>query len=119
MRVVILGASKKAERYSNMALKRLVAAGHEVLPVNPAFDEIDGIRAYRDLSAVPLPVDTVTLYVGPGTVLAEADGIFALKPRRIISNPGTENAEFAARARSLGVDYLEACTLVLLSTGQF
>ncbi len=119
MRVVILGASKKAERYSNMALKRLVGAGHEVFPVNPALDEIDGLRVFRSLSEVPLPVDTVTLYVGPKSVLEEAERILALKPRRVISNPGTETPEFAARARELGIDYLEACTLVLLSTGQF
>lgn len=119
MRVVIVGASKKAERYSNMALKRLAAAGHEVIPFNPALDEIDGIPVYRELSAIPLPVDTVTLYVGPVVLRDLAEGILALKPRRIISNPGTESPEFAAQARELGIDYREACTLVLLSTNQF
>lgn len=119
MRVVIVGASKKPERYSNMALKRLVAAGHEVIPFNPSLDEIDGLAVYHELSAIPLPVDTVTVYVGPAILKDLVDGILALKPGRIISNPGTESPEFAARARELGIDYREACTLVLLSTNQF
>jgi hypothetical protein len=119
MRVAIIGASKNAERYSNMALKRLVAAGYEVFPVNPALDEIDGIRVYRSIRDLPLPVDTVTLYVGPDTLRSLEDEILALKPGRIIANPGTETTSLAERARALGIVYLEACTLVLLSTGQF
>jgi len=47
------------------------------------------------------------------------DDIIALRPRRIISNPGTESALMQQKAEEAGIEYLEACTLVLLSTGQF
>ena len=47
------------------------------------------------------------------------DYIMSLKPRRIIFNPGTENDELMRMAAKDGIDTLEACTLVMLSTGQY
>ncbi len=119
MRVVVLGASDKPDRYAYLALKRLVAAGHEPVPVNPSLDSIEGIPVVKRLADVPLPVDTVTVYVGPERFVPMIDGILALKPRRVIANPGTETRELAERAAGAGIEYLEACTLVLLGTGQF
>ncbi len=119
MRVVILGASSKPDRYSCLALKRLLAAGHEAIPVNPALESIEGVPVVGRLADVFLPVDTVTLYVGPERILPMIDDILALKPKRIIANPGTETRELASRALEAGIEYVEACTLVLLGTGQF
>jgi predicted CoA-binding protein len=119
MRVLIIGASKKAERYSNMAMKRLIDKNHEVVLFNPALDEIDGHPVINSLLPAQAGVDTVTLYVGPTHLEPMIDDIIAWAPRRIISNPGTESILMAERARKAGIEYLEACTLVLLSTGQF
>jgi predicted CoA-binding protein len=64
-------------------------------------------------------VDTVTLYVGPTISLTLKDKLIALKPRRVIFNPGTENAPLQLTLTSAGIACEEACTLVLLHTGQF
>ncbi|MDP1843656.1 MAG: CoA-binding protein [Sediminibacterium sp.] len=45
--------------------------------------------------------------------------MFSLHPKRIIFNPGTENEELEALAKSKGIEAIEACTLVMLNTGQF
>lgn len=119
MRVVVLGASAKPDRYAYLALKRLIAAGHEPVPVNPALDSIEGIPVVRRLADVPLPVDTVTIYLGPARLIPIIDEIVALKPRRVIANPGTETSELAVRAREAGIEYVEGCTLVMLGTGTF
>lgn len=119
MRVLIIGASRNPERYSYLAMKRLEAAGHEVLLYNPGIDDIEGRPVVRDLALVTGPVDTVTLYANPAHLEPLADRIITLSPRRIISNPGTESAVIQVKAAAAGVEYLEACTLVLLSTGQF
>lgn len=119
MRVLIIGASRNPERYSHLAIKRFEAAGHEVVLFNPGIDDIEGRPVVRDLALVSGPVDTVTLYVGPKHLEPLVDPILALSPRRIISNPGTESAVLRAKAAEAGIEYLEACTLVLLSTGQF
>jgi len=119
MRVLLIGASKKSERYANMAMKRLMEKKHEVVLFNPALAEIDGHPVANTFADIGLPVDTVTVYVGPRHLEPMMDDIIALGPRRIISNPGTESALMQKKAQEAGIEYLEACTLVLLSTGQF
>ena len=64
-------------------------------------------------------VDTVTLYLNPQNQKEYYDYILKLKPKRIIFNPGTENPELMRMAREQGVEPVEACTLVMLSTGQY
>lgn len=118
-RVVILGASDNPERYSHRALLSLLKHGHGVVPVHPKLAQIEGITVVADLSAISGPVDTVTMYVGAAISAGLADKLIALKPKRVIFNPGAENAELAAVLLKAGVTCEEACTLVLLSTGQF
>lgn len=118
MRVAILGASQKPERYSNKALHKLVENGHEVFPVHPALESIDGHPVYSSLSQLQ-NIDTLTVYVGPEISSQRAEEMIALKPRRIIFNPGTENPDLQQRLSAVGIPTLEACTLVLLSTHQF
>ncbi len=118
-KVVVLGASNKPERYAYKALVELTKHGHIVIPVNPALKEINGIKVINKLSDIKEKVDTVTLYVGPERLEAMIPEIIALKPKRIISNPGTESASMRSAAKNAGINYEEACTLVMLSTGQY
>lgn len=122
-RVLILGASDKSDRYSHMALLRLLGAGYVPVPVHPRLEKIEGISVFPNLDAEPLladgPIDTVTLYVNSRAVGENAEAIIALGPRRVIMNPGTENGEARKRFEGAGIETLEACTLVLLGTGQF
>ncbi|CBL47333.1 conserved hypothetical protein [gamma proteobacterium HdN1] len=118
-RTVVLGASPKAERYSNQAIRLLQKYGHEVVPVNPAFAEIEGLPTAKTLSDVQGEVDTLTLYVGPDRgepLLAE---MLALHPKRVIMNPGTESKRLADALQASGVEVVEGCTLVMLRTGQY
>ena len=117
--VAVLGASNNPERYSNMAVRRLREAGHHVIPVNPAFPAIEGLPVERSLGEIKEPVDTLTLYVGPQRLAALTDEILRLAPERVIFNPGTESPELAAALDRAGITHLEACTLVMLQTGQF
>ncbi|HTL69733.1 MAG TPA: CoA-binding protein [Candidatus Eisenbacteria bacterium] len=119
MNVAVLGASINPEKYSNMAVNLLAEKGHRVFPVNPSFKKIGPHDVYPALSDVPEPVDTLTLYVSRDLSTKLAPQILALRPRRIIFNPGAENAELEAQAAGLGIKTLNACTLVLLKTGQF
>lgn len=118
-RVVVIGASKNPERYSNKAIKMLLEYGHQPVPVAPALDQVEGLPALARPEEVSGAVDTVTMYVGPARQQDLLDAIIALKPRRVIFNPGTENVEAYARLAAAGIETTEACTLVLLRTGQF
>lgn len=119
MKVVVLGASPKEDRYSNKAVKALLEHGYEVIPVHPQCRKIHGLACARNLGEVAGPVDALTVYLNPERSGQAITEILKLEPRRIILNPGTENAELARQAREQGIAVQEACTLVLLSTGQF
>ena len=119
MNVAVLGASRKPERYSHKAVKLLAEEGHRPFPVHPGIREIDGLKAYRSLLDVEEPIDTVTVYVSAKTSSRVQDEIVACGAKRVILNPGAENAELGRRLSAIGVEVVEACTLVLLKTGQF
>ncbi len=118
-RVVVLGASKNPERYSNKAVRMLIEHRHEVVPVHPVESEIEGLKVVSKLNQVTGKVDTLTLYVSPDTLTPMQADIIKLNPGRIIFNPGTENPPLMQELRQHGLKVVEACTLVLLRTGQF
>ena len=119
MNVAILGASTNPDRYANKAQRLLVEHGHHVIPVTPNYPEVLGEPARASLGDIDQPVDTVTLYVGPARQDALLEPLLALRPRRVIFNPGTENTPIEQALEQAGIQTLRACTLVLLRTGQF
>ena len=117
--VVVIGASTNEERYSNKAMKMLAEYGHNPIPVAPAADTILGRKAFAKPADVTGKVDTVTMYVGPARQEGLVEQIVALKPRRVIFNPGTENQAAYDQLNAAGIETFEACTLVMLRTSQF
>lgn len=117
--VVILGASNKTDRYAYMAQQGLVNRGFRVLPVHPTIKEIDGVPVFTSLTDIKEPVNTITLYVGADRSTAVMQEILNLKPKRIIFNPGAENKTLLVEAKKQGIEALDACTLVMLSTNTF
>ena len=119
MNVAILGASNKPERYSYQAVKLLAEKGHSVFPVHPALAEIDGKPVFKRLTDILVALHTITVYLGPERSSALAEDLLASHARRVIFNPGAENPDLAQRLGSVGIETLNACTLVLLKTDQF
>lgn len=119
MNVAVLGASNKPERYSFKAVRLLREKGHTVLPVHPALAHVDGLPVWPSLKAIPDAVDTVTLYLSPRNQEPVMEELLNCGARRVIFNPGTENPELAERLRARSKEVVLACTLVLLTTGQF
>jgi predicted CoA-binding protein len=118
-RVVVLGASPKPERYSNKAVRLLVEKGYRVIPVHPVAEGIEGLAVSRRLTDIRGEIHTLTLYVSPDKSSALLEEIVGLNPQRVVFNPGTENPDLQAELQSRGIQTQEACTLVLLNTGQF
>ncbi len=118
-RVALLGATPKKDRYAYKAFQLLREKGHRVFPVRPSMDELEGVPVYSSLGDIPEPVDTLTVYVGPRRIEPLIEDVVNLAPGRVILNPGTESDALKARLDQAGIPYLEACTLVMLNTGQF
>jgi predicted CoA-binding protein len=100
-------------------MQMLKAHGHRAIPVNPAFSEVLGEKCYQRISEVPVPIDTLTMYVGAPRSEPLAQEIIDARPRRIIFNPGAENDHLASRAEAQGIEVVSGCTLVMLQTGMF
>jgi hypothetical protein len=117
--VAVLGASPKPARYANQCIRLLQDHDYRITPVHPRFDEIERLPVTASLDLIDDPVDTLTLYVGPRLLEPQADAIVRLKPGRVIFNPGTESASVQARLDRAGIEWFEACTLVMIKTDQF
>ncbi|THB73790.1 MAG: CoA-binding protein [Gammaproteobacteria bacterium] len=117
--VVILGASDNPERYSHRAQLLLQDHGHEVILVSPKVKEVNGTLVLPNLGPIKEHVHTLTMYVSAKISSNMIEEIVALSPERVIFNPGTENPELENALNDNGIDFEEACTLVLLNTGQF
>jgi hypothetical protein len=119
MKTLVIGASERSSRYAHQAVcllrehqEEVVATGIRAARIGEVVIET-GQPAFAD-------VDTVTLYIGPGRQDAALRRyVIGLQPRRVIFNPGTENALFAGELAGAGVEVVEGCTLVMLRTGQW
>ena len=120
MKTVVVGATPNPSRYAYLAAGMLKEYGYEFVPIGIKSGVIHG-EAIIDLRKRPWidNVDTITLYIGARHQPEWYDYLISLKPRRIIFNPGTENPEFESLLKQRGIEPEEACTLVLLRTGQY
>ncbi len=117
-KTLVIGASENPARYSNLAIHRLKNYQHPVVAIGNRTGVVAGIPIGTEKLKLD-EIDTVTLYLNPTLQKEYYDYIISLHPKRIIFNPGTENDELAELALQQGIKPVEACTLVLLSTGQY
>lgn len=117
-KTLVLGASTNVARYSNMAIKKLRRYGHEVVAIGKRSGQVDDV-VINTLHPEIDNLDTITLYLNPDNQKPYYNYILQQKPQRIVFNPGTENPELEKLAKENGIHAQEACTLVLLSIGEY
>jgi predicted CoA-binding protein len=117
-KTLVLGASENPDRYSNKAILKLLSKGQEVVAIGKKAGNVNGVEIVTE--QIPSEdIETVTLYLNPTHQIPYYDYILSLKPKRVIFNPGTENDELERIVAREGINVLESCTLVMLSTGQY
>jgi uncharacterized protein len=117
-KTLVLGASDKPERYSYLAINRLRDHGHPVVGIGKRITKVFDVPIAADKTPYT-DIDTVSIYLNPSHQKEYYQYILSLHPKRVIFNPGAENDEFYELAEAQGIQAIEACTLVLLSSGQF
>jgi predicted CoA-binding protein len=118
MKTLVIGASENPARYSNLAIRRLQEHGHEVVALGLREGDVNGVKIEK-VQRTFEGIHTITLYLNPGRQRELYDYILSLNPKRIIFNPGAENPELEKKAQAKGIETEEACTLVMLSIGNF
>lgn len=117
-KTLVLGASENALRYSNMAIRKLSQHKIETVAIGNKSGDVEGVKIEKE--QFPFEnIHTITLYLNPKNQEQYKEYILSLKPERVIFNPGTENSVFEKELIAKGIDAIEACTLVMLSTDQF
>ena len=117
-KTLVIGASENPDRYSYLAVEKLKKYGHPVIALGRK-SGIIGETKIETGKPQEEQIDTVTLYINPELQKQYADYIMLLHPKRLIFNPGTENDDLYQMAKANGIEPLEACTLVMLETGQY
>ncbi len=117
-KTLILGASTNPSRYSNIASKRLTQHQHETILLGKSEGYIAGLTIQTGFPQLS-NIHTVTMYLNANKQQQYYDYLLKLAPKRIIFNPGSENPELAKIAKSKGIEIIEACTLVMLSVGNY
>ncbi len=117
-KTLVLGASANPDRYSYLAVNKLTRYHHPVIAIGKRKGKAGDVEIETEQRPVT-DIDTITLYLNPQNQKPYYDYILSLKPKRIIFNPGTENEELYEAAKKNDIQVIEACTLVMLSTGQY
>ncbi len=117
-KTLVFGASLKPQRYSNMAVNRLRSHNLKTEAFGIKGGNIRDVQIKTNLDDFQ-NIHTVTLYMNPKRQAGYYRQILELHPKRVIFNPGTENPEFYKILEDRGIAVVIACTLVLLSTGQY
>jgi uncharacterized protein len=119
--VAIIGASADRSKFGNKAVRAYMQRGYQVFPVNPKLNEVEGLPAFPSISAVPVRPEQISVYLPPAVLLQVLPDIAAKGCDELWLNPGTESAEVLAEAERLGLNVVQACSIVGvgLSPSQF
>jgi len=117
--VAVIGASSNRRKFGNRALRAYRQQGYTVVPINPHETEVEGVKAYRSVLEFPGPIDMASFYVPPEVgeqVIAEVaqKGI-----PEVWLNPGAESDELIARAKSLRIQPIVACSIVAIGQNPY
>jgi predicted CoA-binding protein len=110
--VAIIGASSNREKFGNKAVRAFRDQGYTVYPVNPTAEEIEGLTAYKSINEVPERPGTVSVYLPPPLLLRLLPAIAERGCDALWLNPGTESDEVLAEAQRLGLNVIQACSIV-------
>ncbi|MFH1278293.1 MAG: CoA-binding protein [Candidatus Eisenbacteria bacterium] len=112
--IAIIGASTNREKYGNKAVRAWAMKGYTVYPVTPKADEVEGFKAYPSIRDIPGNVDIVSLYVPAAVGVRLLPDIADKKAREIYVNPGAESDELMAEAKALGLNAMNACSILAI-----
>ena len=110
--VAVIGASSNRNKFGNKALRAFEHQGYAVIPINPNEAEVEGHRTFRSVLDVPGPIDVATVYVPASVGVRVMDELAKKQIPEIWLNPGADAPEVVARARQLGVQIIQACSII-------
>jgi predicted CoA-binding protein len=117
--VAVIGASNNRQKFGNRAVRAYLRAGYTVVPINPHEREVEGLPAYRSVLDVPGTIDLASFYVPPALGETVIEDVARKQIPEVWLNPGAESEQLVARARSLSIRPIVACSIVALGENPY
>ena len=117
--VAVIGASNDRQKFGNRAVRAYLEQGYTVVPINPHETEIEGLKAYASILDVPGGVDMASFYVPPDVGEAIIADVARKGVAEVWLNPGAESDALVARARSLSITPIVACSIVAIGRNPY
>lgn len=112
--VAVVGASNDRAKYGNIAVRAYLQDGWDVYPVHPTAHHVENVEAFARVSDIPVPLDRVTLYLPPEVGLTVLEDIAQARPKEFYINPGAGSQQLIEEAKALGLEPIEACSIVAI-----
>src|SRR5712675_1161648 len=110
--VAVIGASNDRTKFGNKAVRAFVQMGYTVFPVHPSEKEIEGLPVWKSINDLPIRPDMVSIYLRPSVLLSILDDIARKGCDELWLNPGTDSDEVLAQAERVGLNVIQACSIV-------
>ena len=117
--VAVIGASNDRRKFGNKAVRAFVERGYTVVPINPAEREVEGLKAYGSVLDFPGQIDMASFYVPPDVGEQVIEEVARKQIPEVWLNPGAESDELIARARSLSIKPIVACSIVAVGQNPY
>lgn len=113
--VAIIGASADRQKFGNKSVRAHLKQGYEVFPVHPRASSIEGLTVYPTLEEVPVKeLDRISIYVPPEVGITLLEQIQSQGAKEVWLNPGSESPDLLKRANELGLNMIQACSIVAI-----
>jgi predicted CoA-binding protein len=112
--VAVIGASNDRRKFGNRAVRAFARTGHTVVPINPHEREVEGLKTYASVLDVPGTIDMASFYVPPDVGERIIGEVARKQIAEVWLNPGAESEALIARARSLSIQPIVACSIVAI-----
>jgi predicted CoA-binding protein len=117
--VAVIGASSDRRKFGNRALRAFRDQGYTVIPINPNEQEVEGLKTYASVLDVPGPIDMASFYVQPEVGERVIDEVARKGIAEVWLNPGADSDELIARARTLKIEPIVACSIVAIGQNPY
>ena len=117
--VAVIGASSNRNKFGNRAVRAFLQQGYTVIPINPNEAEVEGLKTYRSVMDVPGAIDMASFYVPPEIGFRVIDEVARQGIPEVWLNPGADSDELIARAKSLNIQPIVACSVVAIGQNPY
>lgn len=117
--VAVIGASSNRQKFGNRAVRAYLRQGYTVVPINPHEAEVEGLKAYASVLDVPGPIDMASFYVPPNVGERVITEVAQKQIPEVWLNPGADSDALIARARSLSIKPIVACSIIAVGQNPY